>query len=329
MYYPEFIKENGTIGICAPSAGVGKKLHDFDKSIQVLKNESYNIKETASVRVNGIVSADGQRRAKECESLFLDDEVDMVICAAGGDFLNEMLPYIDFDILKKHPKWLMGHSDPTGLLFPYTVNFDVATIYGMNAGGFDYDEIYDFLRKNLDIIKGKNVIQNSYSMCMKTPTFLADSIVFDTPVVWESDTVDALETSGRCIGGCLDCLKDLIGTPLCDVEGFVNRYKKDGQIWYFDVFSMSAEVVYRTLCQMKLAGWFKYTKAILLGRVLFESSETGMTYEEGLLKAFPDIPTIYNCDIGHTLPHMTMINGAILHLSYKDKKASLTFDTKK
>ncbi|MCF0105536.1 MAG: LD-carboxypeptidase [Holdemanella sp.] len=326
MIYPEFIKKNDTIGICAPSAGVGKKLDDFDKSLSVLKSEGYNIKETRSVRINNIRSADGITRARECESLFKDKDVDMVICAAGGDFLNEMLPYVDFEILKNNPKWLMGHSDPTGLLFPYTIECDVASIYGMNAGGFDYDELYDFLKINLKMIKGENIIQNSYDMCMKTPTFLADTITFDTPVVWESDNVETLNVSGRCIGGCLDCLKDLIGTPICNVQAFVEKYKDDGQIWYFDVFSMSAEVVYRTLCQMKFAGWFKYTKAILLGRVLLESTETGMTYEEGLQRAFPDIPAIYNCDIGHTLPNMTMINGAILHLDYHDKKATLQFE---
>lgn len=38
MIYPEFIKENGTIGVCAPSTGVGKKSESYDTYLNALKN---------------------------------------------------------------------------------------------------------------------------------------------------------------------------------------------------------------------------------------------------------------------------------------------------
>ena len=63
MRYPEFIKVNELIGISAPSAGVGKKLEAFSRSIKRL-NERYQTLETASVRVNNIRSADAITRAK-------------------------------------------------------------------------------------------------------------------------------------------------------------------------------------------------------------------------------------------------------------------------
>ncbi len=44
------------------------------------------------------------------------------------------MPYIDFDSIKAHPKWFLGASDPTNLLFPVTCHCDIATIYGFNAG---------------------------------------------------------------------------------------------------------------------------------------------------------------------------------------------------
>ena len=324
MIYPSFLGKNGTIGISAPSAGVGRKLEDFDRS---LRRKGYRIVETASVRINDMRGGSAEERAEELVSLFKNDDVDFVMAAAGGDFLFEILPYTDFRTMKKHPKWLMGASDPTGILFPYTTKYDVATIYGCNAGSYDVSPLPKFLKDNLKIISGDLPVQTSYKKYMKTPGFLAEKIEYDTPVKWLG-TVDSLHTQGRCIGGCIDVLKDLIGTRFDGAKDFVRRYKDDGIIWYFDNFSMGAEIFYRTLLQMRYAGWFSHTKAVLVGRVLFESSDTGMTYGDALSLALPDIPVLYQADIGHTIPSMTMINGAILNIDYENHKSALTFSLK-
>ena len=50
--------------------------------------------------------------------------------------------------------------------------------------------------------------------------------------------------------------------------------------------------------------------------------------EEALERALGDIPYFYDADIGHTIPTMTFINGAICHLDYQDKKASIKFELK-
>jgi muramoyltetrapeptide carboxypeptidase LdcA involved in peptidoglycan recycling len=324
MIYPEFLNKGDTIGISAPSAGVGRKLEDFDRSLAVLKNKGWLIKETASVRLNSMRGGSAETRGEELTSLFADDSVRMVMAAAGGDFLNEMIEHVDWKVLKKHPKWLMGASDPTGLLFPYTTLYDVASIYGTNAGSFDLEPLPKFLKVPLAIISGSIPVQKSYSKWMKTPGFLAEEVVFDTPVRWKSTQGD-IEVSGRCIGGCIDVLKDLIGTKFDGAKKFVRKYKDEGIIWYFDTFSLSAEVFYRTLVQMRYAGWFEGTRAVIVGRVLFESSETGMSYEDAIHLAFPEIPVLYQADVGHTLPHMTMINGAVLSLKFTGRKAELEF----
>ena len=152
MIYPEFLHKGSTIGISAPSAGVGRKLEDFDRSLSLLKKKGWQIKETASVRLNDVRGGDAKTRGEELTSLFKDNEVDFVMAAAGGDFLNEMLEYVNWNVLKKNPKWLMGASDPTGLLFPYTTLYDVATIYGANAGSFDIEPLPKYLKNNLEII---------------------------------------------------------------------------------------------------------------------------------------------------------------------------------
>ena len=223
MIYPSFLGKNGTIGISAPSAGVGRKLEDFDRSLATLRRKGYRIVETASVRINDMRGGSAEERAEELVSLFKNDDVDFVMAAAGGDFLFEILPYTDFRTMKKHPKWLMGASDPTGILFPYTTKYDVATIYGCNAGSYDVSPLPKFLKDNLKIISGDLPVQTSYKKYMKTPGFLAEKIEYDTPVKWQG-TVDSLHTQGRCIGGCIDVLKDLIGTRFDGAKDFVGVF---------------------------------------------------------------------------------------------------------
>ena len=140
MRYPEFLSKGDLIGICAPSAGVGRKdrkEESFDASLKAIHKEGWRTRETASVRLNDMRGGDAPARGKELNELFRSPDVKMVMAASGGDFLDEMLPYTDWDTLSANPKWLMGYSDPTGLLYPYTTLYDVASLYGFNAGSFD------------------------------------------------------------------------------------------------------------------------------------------------------------------------------------------------
>ena len=327
MKYPKFIKQNGTIGICAPSAGIGLKSEDFDKSLNVLKQHGYHIIETESVRSTELRSANAKTRAKELKELFTNDKVDIVMAAAGGDFLYEMLGETDFETMQKNPKWLLGMSDPTSLLFTYTVKYDVATMYGINAGSFDLNPYHSSLDDCLSLLEGNLVTQESYDYISSTKRFSDLPEVYDKPNYWKSNVTE-YHDSGRLIGGCLDVLKDLIGTKFADMKGFNERYKDDGIILYFEDFALSAEAFYLTILQMRYAGWLDQVKAVIVGRTLFGSSGTGLTYEEALERALGNIPYFYDADIGHTIPTMTFINGAICHLDYQDKKASIKFELK-
>lgn len=345
MRYPSFLNKGDLIGISAPSAGVGHKLESFDNSLAILRKEGYRIRETASVRLDSDRGGSAIERGEELNTLFKDPEVKMVMAAAGGDFLDEMLPYTDFGLMREHPKWLMGASDPTGLLFPYTTLCDVATLYGSNAGSYDllWDAEIHFLKENLAILRGQLPVQEASKKHLGVPPFAAEKIVYDTPTVWESPLAE-FSAKGRCIGGCIDVLKDLIGTPYDGANVFVDRYgPADGIIWYFDNFALSAEVLYRTLLQMRFSGWFRFAKAVIIGRTLFSKSESGMSYREAAERALGKwesreasgeagerlscgaIPWITEADIGHTLPHMTMINGAMLELHYHEGGGSLKF----
>lgn len=324
MLYPRFLEKNDIIGIIAPSQGVGDHLESFKKSIKTLEEYGYKIKETASVRNKGMVSTTGEKRSQELDEVITDKNVKMIICASGGDFLLEMLPTINWKNIKQNPKWIMGYSDPTALLYITTTKLDIATIYGCNAGSFDQTNLHECLKNNLKILSGNILTQKSFDLYQKGWLEESDGYNLTEPVYWE-DLNGEVNIQGRIIGGCLDCLKDIIGTPYDYTKKFIEKYKDDGFIWYFDVCELSVEEFYRTLFQMKEAGWFEYIKGVVVGRVAVPRCfYKDFSYQDALKKIFPNIPLIFNADIGHVPPKMTIINGSIAKVTCKEGKGAIS-----
>lgn len=324
MLYPRFLEKNDIIGITAPSQGVGDHLASFKKSIKTLEEYGYKIKETASVRNKGMVSTTGEKRSQELDEVITDKNVKMIICASGGDFLLEMLPTINWKNIKQSPKWIMGYSDPTALLYITTTKLDIATIYGCNAGSFDQTNLHECLKNNLKILSGNILTQKSFDLYQKGWLEESDGYNLTEPVYWE-DLNGEVNIQGRIIGGCLDCLKDIIGTPYDYTKKFIEKYKDDGFIWYFDVCELSVEEFYRTLFQMKEAGWFEYIKGVVVGRVAVPRCfYKDFSYQDALKKIFPNIPLIFNADIGHVPPKMTIINGSIAKVTCKEGKGAIS-----
>ena len=320
MRYPNFLKKNSNIGITAPSAGIGDTI-TFDKSLDNLKKNDWNITETDNVRVPLDVSGTPEDRAKQFLELEKDDKIDAIICATGGDFLTDMLPFIDLD--KINNKWIMGSSDPTNLLYLITTAKDIATIYGHNAGSFDATKLFKSQVIAIEYLKGNLVKQDSYELYeINRDGRIDENYNLEEPVNWKALN-GPVNMKGRLIGGCIDCLKYLPGTKNDYTKEFLNRYKDDKIIWYFDVFSLTAEDFYLTLFQLQEAGWFKNIGGVIVGRVLFPNHYTSMTYEKALKTIFKDIPIIMDADIGHVAPKMTLINGSIVEIESENGKGSI------
>ena len=190
------------------------------------------------------------------------------------------------------------------------------------------DVLPEYLENTLGFLKGELPIQKTSSQYLGADIFQLEGsrLVFSKPTYQSNREV--LTAKGRCIGGCIDVLKDLIGTRYDNTAQFLRRYEEDGFIWYFDNFALSSAVLYRTLLQMRYAGWITpgKTRAVLIGRTLFENVESEMTYDEAVRRAFPDIPVIWEMDIGHTVPHFSMINGAMLNVNWNGRIAELKFE---
>jgi len=312
MKYPKPLQPGSTIGIFAPSAGVGHKTGSFDRSLAVLRSEGYKIIETASVRTDDARSASAEVRGRELSELIENPDVDLILCASGGDYNLEMLPYADLEGLAKKQCWLAGASDPTNLLYPLTTKYDIASIYGFNAGTFDWVPLHKFQKDSLRLLRGEMPTWHSFDFYDGSHDFSDETPSPDQPVCWISRTngCDApVYVSGRLIGGCLDCIAKLIGTPYDGTADFLRRYRGEPVIWFFDPFEMNADTLYLTMLQMKYCGYFEGTAAVIFGRIMFNDGSEDCDYLERLERIF-DMPVIWNCDIGHVRPTFSLINGA-------------------
>lgn len=313
MIYPKKINKNDTIEIISPSNGVkSKKIKKFEKAVEKLNSYGYKVVEDRYVRntENG-VSSSAFNRSVELNNAIKNKEIKTLIACSGGDYLVQILDLISFDQLKKNIKWIQGQSDITPLLFYITTKLDIATIYSFNAKSFGDDDLPELMIKNnMEFLNGKMPKQIEYG-------YKIDDDKIEQP--WECITDDR-EFKGRIIGGCLDSLKDIIGTKYDCVKKFIKKYNEDGIIWYFDVAEMTNEDILRTMWQFKNAGWFIGCKGILFGRIENEINYTGTTLKDAVNYNLFDlnIPIFINTDIGHTDPVHTLINGSIVKVT-KDK----------
>ena len=334
MIYPKFPEQGSSLGICAPSAGVGHKIKLFDKSLAALKSAGFDIIETASVRNDNIRSADAKTRGKEFNFLVNNPDVEMIVSAAGGDYNIEMLPYLDIETLANYPKWIAGASDPTNIMYYVTTKLDIATMYGFNAGSFDWDTLHEFQNNSFELMRGNTIKQYSFDKYDSNTDFSISDIVLEGDVNWQlsmpgiDEIIDRSSPSespkliveGRLIGGCIDCIAKLIGTPYDGTRYFVKKYPR--KIWFLDNFAMTSFDLYLTMMQMKYCGYFKGTKAIVFGRTLFPD-KSDEEYIAQLRQAIPDIPFIWNADIGHVKPCFTVINGAYGRVTCAQGKGTL------
>lgn len=133
-----------------------------------------------------------------------------------------------------------------------------------------------------------------------------------------------IDFSGRLLGGCVDCLINLLGTEYDRVREFTERYKDDGIIWFLEACDLNLMGIRRAMWQMEHAGWFQHCKGFLIGR-----PRTGMKAEEFGIDHYQaacemirkyNVPVMMDLDIGHLSPMMPLICGSMAQVVSDGRK---------
>lgn len=131
---------------------------------------------------------------------------------------------------------------------------------------------------------------------------------------------------GRLLGGCIDVIRHLVGTPYGDLRHFQKHFLRDEPIlWYFENCELKTSDLRRSLVQLKLAGWFDHCSGILFGRSPANQPVQDYTAEDVYhdLSAELQIPIVYDIDCGHVPPQVTLINGAFAEVTVKKNKGTI------
>lgn len=336
MRYPEFLKDQGSIGFVAPSFGCATEpyVSRFNSAIKKFDEMGYKTVEGPNARVAlGIGKSNTPEKCgEEINDFFINNRSDVIISCGGGELMCEDLPFVDFEkIAKADPKWYLGYSDNTNLTFLLPTLCDTAAIYGPCAGDFGMRPWHKAIEDAFSLLQGKKLSFENYDGWEKkwddedtdplSPYKITEKY---NQTIYPSQKEVSFE--GRMIGGCMDCLSILVGTKYDRVSEFCERYKEDGIVWFLEACELNVMSMRRVLWQMENAGWFKYVKGFLIGRPLqYEDDFGGFKPHDaftGILEKY-NVPIVLDTDIGHLSPMLPLVSGGYGKINAKENKLSV------
>ena len=350
MRYPEFLKPGGTIGFLAPSFGCATEPYKsaFESALGFFKNEGYRtLLGPNCYKAEGLgISNKPVECAKELNELYASDECDALISCGGGELMCEILPYVDWELIKSSkPKWYMGYSDNTNFTYLSNVIADTAAIYGPCAPTFGMVPQYESVRDAFEVLKGNKLAVHNYDMWEKesikdeehplTPYNLTEKYkqsIFTSENAYSAPISGSeVHMEGRLIGGCVDILVNFLGTRFDKTADFIEKYKDDGIIWFLECCDLTPMSIRRAFFQMKYAGWFENAKGFIIGRPLhFDEEMMGVDRFNAETDIIKDTgcPVIMDTDIGHLPPQMPIISGACADISASENTLNIKYALK-
>lgn len=308
-----------SIGVTAPSSGVSSEYHYIlDQAIarQISRGFEVTVGNTAWIQTFA-KSAPAKTRAAELMEMLADPKIDIVMPPWGGELLIEILEHVDFQ--KIEPKWVVGYSDTSALLLAITLITGFATAHSLNFVDSRGREMDETTAKWINVLETKQtevieqVASDKFQLSWEhaSPSPLVFHLTEETQ--WKTVSGEAEHLEGRLLGGCIDIIRHLVGTPYGEVEAF-RKQQIPGEplIWYLENCEMNITDLKRSLTQMKYAGWFNEIAGIVFGRSSANEPVNGYTLE----KMYEDlseelgVPIIYDIDCGHMPPQLTFVNGA-------------------
>jgi muramoyltetrapeptide carboxypeptidase LdcA involved in peptidoglycan recycling len=129
---PPRVRRGDTVAVVSPSfGGVGTWPHRAERGRAYLESLGLKVRVMPNAaRAEGWASAPAEARAADLHDAFADDEVVVVLCGIGGNHSNQLLPLLDYELIRAHPKLFQGFSDITVLHWALAKHAGLATFYG-------------------------------------------------------------------------------------------------------------------------------------------------------------------------------------------------------
>ncbi|HOX30656.1 MAG TPA: LD-carboxypeptidase [Candidatus Paceibacterota bacterium] len=325
LIIPDRLKKGDTIAFISPSAGLAPfAMHRIERAASFFEAEGFIVKSAKNALKNaGYVSSSARERAADINEAFADQKVKCVMATIGGNHSNQVLPFIDWDIIKNNPKIFIGYSDITVLHQAILSQTGMQTYYGPcvmtqfgeNPRVFDYT--WDYFKRVLSAESAEEEIsvRPSDFFCEETSLDWFKKEDLSRPrktdknngwIWWRSG-----KAAGRIAGGCVPSINHLLGT----------KYWNDpkGSIFFIDIpegasldKGLAVSEADSYLADLANAGVFNSIAGLIVGRPYRYSLKETEKLKEIILGYTQggDYPVLANANIGHVDPIITLPYGA-------------------
>ncbi|MFJ2863879.1 S66 peptidase family protein [Kitasatospora sp. NPDC087314] len=320
--YPSPLRPGDRVAVTSPSSGVAPDMQERLKvAIRAVEARGYEVVVGACMDGSGHLSAPAAERAAELTAMLTDPAIKAVVPPWGGETAIDLLPLLDWaGLCEAEPTWLVGFSDMSTVLTPLTLLTGWATVHGNNLMDTPY-RVPEGLLSWLDLVTlptGSRVAQTSpgryrasgwadYRTSPEVDDYPLDGIGGWTRLDDDGD----VEVEGRLIGGCIETLCNVAGTPYGDVSAFARAEAPEGLLVYVEAAGDDAFTICRNLHGMRLAGFFDAANAVLVGRTSARDTSS-LTQQQAVLDALGPlgVPIIADVECGHVPPYLPLVNGA-------------------
>lgn len=321
---PRKLKQGDELRVIAPSRSLSLLSEDV-KNLAQKRLEEMGLKVSYSKNAkekDDFVSSSISSRVEDLHQAFLDKKVKAVLTVIGGFNVNQILSYLDYDLIKNNPKILCGYSDITALSNAIYAKTGLVTYSGIHFStfgmlkGLDYS--IDYFKKCLiekesfEVFPSKQWSDDVWYLDQEKREFFDNEGYFP---------IKEGEAEGKIIGGNLCTFNLLHGTQfmpsLKDVILFIEDDDATG-----DLFDVEFD---RNLQSVIHQPDFSAVKGIVIGRF----QKNGKISKNKLIKIIKskrelqNIPVIYGVDFGHTTPQITFPIGGTAKLSVKKEGVRL------
>ncbi|HEV8610755.1 MAG TPA: LD-carboxypeptidase [Thermoanaerobaculia bacterium] len=241
---PRVLQPGDTVGLIAPASYTFDlwRLDDAAARVQAL-----NLKPKFGKYVRGrrgFLSGTDDERLEDLHAMFADSAVAAVFALQGGYGTPRLLDRIDYDLIRRNPKLLLGFSDITGLHLAIGKKSGLVTLHGPNMLGSLPPRTFELLKKALFVAEPLGDVTNPEE---------ADPLSAEFPL----HTVAPGVARGRMVGGNLTLISATMGTPF-EIE------TKD-RILLIEDTGEAPYRIDRMLVQLKLAGKLQEAAGIVFG----------------------------------------------------------------
>jgi muramoyltetrapeptide carboxypeptidase len=326
---PPKLRSGDQIGIVSPSwPGAALYPHRLQRGIEQICELGFEVKVARhALNQRGFVSDTAENRVADLHEMFLNPDVRVVLTAIGGDHSSHLLPQLDFELIRRHPKIFIGYSDTTVLSVAIWRMTGVVTFYGpaLLTDFAEYPQMFSYTRDALVGVLSMTSPYGALPVAAEWTDELLDwgekrdlsrprHVVRSQGWTWLKPGI----SQGVLVGGCLESLQHLRGT----------RFWPDlrDSILFFEVANVKPDGVDAILMDYENMGAFESIRGLLVGRSWGYTTTEHQELRDVLLNrtAKYAFPIVCDMDFGHTSPQLTLPIGCVARIDAAKRVVEIT-----